>query len=137
MTPTETPEQAAIAKHIAEHGAGAIHVENSLYILKNTPGNGKPVADGDEVEVKYKGMLLDGKIFDQSADHGGPGTFSFTYSPDVPLIQGWIKIIGKMCEGEKITVLIPSWMAYGQRGAGGLIAGNTPLIFDIEVVKVV
>ena len=135
MTPTETPEQAAITKYIAEHGKGATHVENSLYILKNTPGSGKTVIDGDNVEVRYKGMFLDGRVFDQSADHGGAGTFSFEYSADVPLIQGWIKIIGNMQEGEKITVLIPSWLAYGQRGAGGLIPANTPLLFDIEVVK--
>lgn len=136
MAPTETPEQAAISKYIAEHGKNAVHVENSLYILNNTAGNGKAVGNGDNVEVRYKGMFLDGRVFDQSANHGGKGTFSFVYSPDVPLIQGWVKIIGKMKEGEKISVLIPSWLAYGTRGAGGLIPGNTPLLFDIEVVKV-
>ncbi|MGP8215018.1 MAG: FKBP-type peptidyl-prolyl cis-trans isomerase [Bacteroidia bacterium] len=136
MTPSETPEQAAISKYIAEKGTGAKHIENSLYMLSNTPGKGKAVASGDNVEVKYKGMFLDGRVFDQSANHGGKGTFSFVYSADVPLIQGWIKVIGNMCEGEKLTVLIPSWLAYGQRGAGGLIPGNTPLLFDIEVVKV-
>lgn len=100
MTPTETPEQAAISKYISEHGVDAVHVENSLYILMNTPGTGKLVGNGDNVEVRYKGMLLDGRVFDQSANHGGKGTFSFVYSPDVPLIQGWVKIIGKMREGE-------------------------------------
>ncbi len=136
MTPTATPEQVAIDKYIKENGAGATHVENSMYILKSTPGTGKAITDGDNVEVKYKGMFLDGKMFDQSADHGGPGTFSFEYSQDVPLIQGWVKIIGNMREGEKVSVLIPSWLAYGTRGAGGLIPANTPLLFDIEVVKV-
>jgi FKBP-type peptidyl-prolyl cis-trans isomerase len=132
----ESPEKAAIAKFIAEKHANAKHLEDSLYVLSNTPGTGKAVANGDDVEVRYKGMFLDGKVFDQSADHGGKGTFSFVYSQDVPLIQGWIKVIGNMREGEKISVLIPSWLAYGQRGAGGLIGPNTPLIFDIEAVKV-
>jgi len=132
----ESPEKAAIAKFIAEKHANAKRLEDSLYILSNTPGTGKAVANGDDVEVRYKGMFLDGKVFDQSADHGGKGTFSFVYSQDVPLIQGWIKVIGNMREGEKLSVLIPSWLAYGQRGAGGLIGPNTPLIFDIEAVKV-
>jgi FKBP-type peptidyl-prolyl cis-trans isomerase len=132
----DSPEKAAIEKHIKEKHANAKHVEDSLYVLNNTPGTGKAVSNGDDVEVKYKGMFLDGRVFDQSADHGGKGTFSFVYSPDVPLIQGWIKVIGKMKEGEKITVLIPSWLAYGAHGTGGLIPGNTPLLFDIEVVKV-
>jgi FKBP-type peptidyl-prolyl cis-trans isomerase len=133
---TESPEKTAIAKHIAEKHPTAKHLEDSLYILSNTAGSGKAVGNGDNVEVRYKGMFLDGKVFDQSANHGGKGTFSFVYSQDVPLIQGWIKVIGNMREGEKISVLIPSWLAYGQRGAGGLIPGNTPLVFDIEVVKV-
>jgi FKBP-type peptidyl-prolyl cis-trans isomerase len=136
MTTAESPEQVIITKYIAEHGAGAIHIVDSMYMLKNTSGSGKAVANGDNVEVRYKGMFLDGSVFDQSANHGGKGTFSFEYSPDVALIQGWVKVIGNMCEGEKLTVLIPSWLAYGKRGAGGLIGPDTPLIFDIEVVKV-
>lgn len=132
----ESPEKAAIAKFIAEKHANAKQIEDSLYMLSNTPGTGKAVASGDNVEVRYKGMFLDGRVFDQSANHGGKGTFSFIYSQNVPLIKGWIKVIGNMHEGEKLSVLIPSWLAYGERGAGGLIPGNTPLIFDIEAVKV-
>ena len=45
MTPTATPEQVAIDKYIKENGAGATHVENSMYILKSTPGTGKAITD--------------------------------------------------------------------------------------------
>ena len=71
-------------------------------------------------------MFLDGRKFDASADHGGKGTFSFQYSQHVALIKGWIIIIGGMHEGGKVTVLIPSKLGYGDRGAGGLIPPFTP-----------
>jgi FKBP-type peptidyl-prolyl cis-trans isomerase len=131
-----TKELAVIAKYVADNKVTAKPNADSLYILSGTAGNGKAIANGNDVEVKYKGMFLDGKVFDASANHGGKGTFSFVYSPDVPLIQGWIDVIGKMQEGEKVSVLIPSWLAYGSHGAGGLIPPHTPLLFDIEVVKV-
>lgn len=134
-TDVREQEKAIIDKYIADNKITA-QGEDSLYILSKTAGSGKAIANGNEVEVRYKGMFLNGMVFDQSANHGGKGTFSFVYSPNVPLIQGWVKVIGNMCEGEKISVLIPSWLAYGSRGAGGLIPPNTPLLFDIEVVKV-
>jgi len=129
-------ELATIAKYVADNKVTVQPNADHLYILSKTAGNGKTITNGHDVEVKYKGMFLDGRVFDASANHGGKGTFSFVYSPDVPLIQGWIDVIGNMQEGEKVSVLIPSWLAYGSRGAGGLIPPFTPLLFDIEVVKV-
>lgn len=129
-------ELAVIAKYVADNKVTVQPNEEHLYILSKTGGNGKTITNGHDVEVKYKGMFLDGRVFDASANHGGKGTFSFVYSPNVPLIQGWIDVIGNMQEGEKVSVLIPSWLAYGSRGAGGLIPPFTPLLFDIEVVNV-
>jgi len=109
---------------------------SGVYYIEHNATTGTPVHEGDSVEMKYTGMFLDGKIFDASANHGGTGTFSFQYSKHASLIQGWIRVVGAMHEGEKVKVLIPSDLGYGARGAGGLIPPNCPLIFEMELVKV-
>jgi FKBP-type peptidyl-prolyl cis-trans isomerase len=135
MGKRKSDEQTVISKYLSDNKITVNPTADGIYLLQDTPGTGRAVADGDSVEVRYKGMFLDGKIFDQSSAHGGKGTFTFQYSQHASLIQGWIKVIGVMHEGEKVTVLIPSSMGYGERGAGGLIQPFTPLLFDIEVVK--
>jgi FKBP-type peptidyl-prolyl cis-trans isomerase len=110
---------------------------DSIFYLKafNYRGIGKQVKENDSVEIKYTGMFLDGSIFDQS-DKGEPRmNFKILYSQNVPLIKGWISVIGKMHQGEKIRVLIPSSMAYGARGYSSIMP-YTPLVFDIEIVSI-
>ncbi len=131
-------EPVLVSKYLSDSNYKAIKpTADSIYILKNTPGKGKPVAIGDSVYCKYVGKFLNGSIFDQSSIHGN-GLFSFVYNgSSSPVIKGWSIIIGGMSEGGKITVLIPSKLAYGAYGAGNMIGPYTPLIFDIELVKVV
>ena len=110
---------------------------DSIFYLKafNSHGIGKQVKENDSVEIKYTGMFLDGKIFDQSDKGTGRGTFKILFSQNAPLIKGWISIIGKMHQGEKTRVLIPSSMAYGARGYS-YIKPYTPLVFDMEIVSI-
>jgi len=92
--------------------------------------------DGDSIGVKYKGTFLDGKVFDASANHGpGNEIFKLKFAQNMPLIKGWISVLGKMHEGEKVTVLIPSDLAYGAHGSG-MIQPYTPLIFEMEMVHI-
>ncbi|HTB07269.1 MAG TPA: FKBP-type peptidyl-prolyl cis-trans isomerase [Bacteroidia bacterium] len=126
----------AITKYLTDNHLNIAPDSNGLYILESTKTNGAAVKEGDSVEMTYKGTLLDGKVFDASANHGGKGTFSFVYSQNASLIRGWIIIVGAMHEGDKVKVLIPSKLAYGERGAGGMIQPNTPLIFEMSLVKV-
>lgn len=130
-------EPQLISKYLADSNYGKIKpTADSIYFLKNTPGNGKGVAIGDSVYCRYVGKFLDGKIFDQSSIHGD-GLFPFVYNGAAsPVIKGWSITIGGMTEGGKVTVLIPSKLAYGANGAGRMISPYTPLIFDIELVKV-
>lgn len=111
---------------------------DSIYYLETEKGKGKEIKEGDSIQVKYVGSLLDGSVFDKS-DHGpGHETMGLLYSKDpntIRVIQGWIDVLGKMHEGEKVKVLIPSAMAYGARGMGP-IQPFTPLIFDMEIVSV-
>lgn len=91
----------------------------------------KPTADTDEVTVHYKGTKQNGDVFDDSYKRGKPTSF-----PLNRVIKGWtegMKLIGK---GGKITLWIPSDMAYGARGAGKEIAPYEALRFDIELIDV-
>ena len=132
----KTAETNAISKYLTDNHLTVIPDSNGLYILEHTKANGIAIKEGDSVEVTYKGTLLDGKVFDASANHGGKGTFSFVYSQHASLIRGWILVLSEMREGDKVRVLIPSNLAYGERGAGGMIQGNTPLIFEMQLIKV-
>lgn len=92
-------------------------------------GTGAPAHRHDCVTVNYKGMLIDGKVFDQT--DGKPVTF-----PAMLLIPGWSAALGMMREGDQWRLTIPPGLAYGRDGAGeGLIPPDQTLIFEIELVK--
>ncbi len=98
-----------------------------------TPGTGaKSPAATDHVTVHYTGTTIDGKEFDSSYKHGGqPVTF-----PLNGVIPGWTEGVQLMTEGAKYRFYIPSELAYGEQGAGGVIGPNQALIFDVELVKI-
>jgi FKBP-type peptidyl-prolyl cis-trans isomerase FkpA len=133
---SKAAEGNAITKYLSDNHLTVAPDSNGLYILEHTKTTGVAPKEGDSVEVNYKGTLLDGTVFDASANHGGKGTFSFVYSQHASLIRGWILVLSEMREGDKVKVLIPSSLAYGERGAGGRIQANTPLIFEMQLLKV-
>jgi FKBP-type peptidyl-prolyl cis-trans isomerase FklB len=94
-------------------------------------GTGKQPKATDEVQVHYHGTLTDGTVFDSSVDRGEPVTF-----PVNRVIPGWTEALQLMKEGSKIRVVIPSQLAYGQRGAPPKIGPNETLVFEIELLKV-
>ena len=108
---------------------------DSIFYLKVVKGKGKQVKDGDSVFVGYTLMSTDGTVLEKSDRGTGVRTLNMVYSKNMALIKGWISVIGKMHEGDKVTVLIPSAMAYGAMGKGQ-IQPYTPLVFDMEMVKV-
>lgn len=89
-----------------------------------------PTAD-DQVVVHYTGKLIDGTVFDSSVDRGEPATFGVTQ-----VIPGWVEALQLMKAGSKWRLFIPSDLAYGPRGAGGMIGPNQTLLFDVELIKV-
>ena len=95
-------------------------------------GNGQQPSPQDQVEVHYTGTLLDGTKFDSSVDRGVPATFGVTQ-----VIPGWVEALQLMKAGSKWRLFIPSQLAYGPQGAGGLIGPNQTLIFDVELIEVV
>ncbi len=97
-----------------------------------TEGNGQQPTADDRVEVHYTGTLIDGTVFDSSVERGVPATFGVTQ-----VIPGWVEALQLMKEGSKWRLFIPSELAYGPHGAGGLIGPNSTLIFDVELLKVI
>lgn len=95
-------------------------------------GDGAQPASTDQVEVHYTGKLIDGTVFDSSEERGVPATFGVTQ-----VIPGWVEALQLMKAGSRWRLFIPSQLAYGPNGAGGVIGPNTTLIFDVELLKVI
>jgi len=94
-------------------------------------GTGKKPKINDTVTVNYRGTLIDGTEFDSSFRRGQPATFLVS-----GVIPGWTEALPLMGEGAKWQLFVPSNLAYGERGAGGVIGPNTTLIFEIELISV-
>ena len=102
-------------------------------------GKGKQAVPGKTVEVHYTGWLHDpaakgqrGQQFDSSV---GRGPFAFPLGAG-RVIKGWDEGVAGMKVGGKRTLVIPPEMAYGSRGAGGVIPPNATLVFDVELLDV-
>ena len=103
-------------------------------------GKGEDAVAGKTVNVHYTGWLFDktapnnkGEKFDSSRDR--PGHFTFPLGAG-RVIKGWDEGVQGMKVGGQRTLIIPSSMGYGSRGAGGVIPPNATLIFDVELMGV-
>ena len=110
---------------------GVISLDNGLQYEVITMGEGAKPAVTDKVYTHYHGMLIDGTVFDSSVERGEPIEF-----PLNRVIRGWTEILQLMPVGSKWRVYIPSDLAYGPQGAGGVIGPNATLIFDIELLEI-
>ncbi|MEX6625963.1 peptidylprolyl isomerase [Tenacibaculum salmonis] len=100
-------------------------------ILQN--GDGKQATKGANVSVHYKGQLLDGTVFDSSYKRKQPIDFAVGVGQ---VIAGWDEGILLLKVGDKARFVIPSNLAYGKAGAGGVIPANATLIFDVELMAI-
>merc|ERR1719367_1938451 len=90
--------------------------------------------NGDKVTVHYGGFLQDGKKFDSSFDRQQPFTFTIGVGQVIP---GWDQGLLGVCAGEERHLVVPSPLAYGDRGAGDVIPPGAILLFDVVVVDVI
>lgn len=135
-------EAAAMASLNEKAGKEFLEANGKRVEVKTTPsglqyevlteGNGPKPEAGDQVVVHYTGKLIDGTVFDSSVDRGEPATFGVTQ-----VIPGWVEALQLMNAGSKWRLFIPSALAYGPQGAGGVIGPNQTLIFDVELIEVV
>lgn len=96
-------------------------------------GNGIKAEKGKKVSVHYEGSLLNGQVFDSSYKRNAPIDFQLGIGQ---VIAGWDEGISLLQVGDKARFVIPSDLAYGSAGAGGVIPPNATLIFDVELMKV-
>lgn len=146
MNQRREEEPALIAQYIKDNNITAKPTASGLYIVVKKKGNGPKVASGKTVAIDYTGRLLDGTIFDTSreadAQEAGKYNPNRPYEPmsykvgAFPLIPGWDEGVNGQPEGTELTLIMPSKLGYGERGAGNDILPYTPLVFDLTIVSV-
>ncbi len=102
-------------------------------LMAEGEADAKQPKKGDTVAVHYRGMLMNGSTFDDSSKRGEPISFKLGTGQ---VIAGWDEGIALLKEGQEARFIIPSELAYGSRGAGGVIPPNATLVFDVLLVKV-
>ena len=118
---------------IGELSQGFEKTESGLRYKFIVRGKGTKAEAGKKVSVHYKGMLADGTVFDSSYKRKEPIEFPLGKGH---VIEGWDEGIQLLQVGDQARFVIPPHIAYGQRGAGGVIPPNATLIFDVELVDV-
>jgi FKBP-type peptidyl-prolyl cis-trans isomerase FklB len=109
---------------------GIVQLQSGLQYRILTNGTGPKPNAKDTVSVHYTGKLVNGTVFDSSID-ADPATF-----PVSMVIPGWTEALQLMPVGSKWILYIPSNLAYGERGAGGVIPPNATLIFEVELLSI-
>ena len=118
---------------LAANGArpGVIVTPSGLQFELISAGSGEMPDIADTVLVHYQGADIYGNIFDSTYEYGEP--------VEIPLdrvISGWSEGLRMMREGSRARLFIPSDLAYGERGAGGVIAPNAVVVFDVELLEI-
>ena len=106
---------------------------SGLEYIEQVAGTGAQAMPGKTVRVHYTGKFQDGRVFDSSVPRGEPLEFKLGAGR---VIKGWDEGIALMKVGGKAQLIIPPALAYGERGAGGVIPPNATLVFDVELVSV-
>ena len=106
---------------------------SGLEYIEVQAGAGAQAEAGKTVSVHYTGKFQDGGVFDSSVSRGEPITFPLGQGR---VIKGWDEGILLMKVGGKAQLISPPDLAYGERGAGGVIPPNATLVFDVELVDV-
>jgi len=113
--------------------AGFEKTESGLRYKIIQKGNGKQAEAGKTVSVHYTGSLENGKTFDSSYPRKKPIEFPLGRGN---VIEGWDEGIALLQVGDKARFVIPAYLGYGDRGAGGVIPPNATLVFDVELMDV-
>ena len=137
-TPPSSPpaaRQATAASSVPNIGAltGTAKVTTASGIVFESvlPGTGPSPKASDTVKVHYRGTFPDGREFDSSYSRGQPTSF-----PLNRVIPCWTEAVQMMKPGGKARITCPPKLAYGERGAGGVIPPNATLVFDIELISI-
>jgi FKBP-type peptidyl-prolyl cis-trans isomerase len=146
MEQRKNDEPATIQKYLADNNITAKPTKSGLYVIVKKKGTGAKVATGKKVAIDYTGRLLDGTLFDSSREADAKAANKYMegreYKPieyvvgAQSMIKGWEEGVMGQPAGSEITLIIPSELAYGPRGAGQDIMPYSPLTFDLTIVSV-
>lgn len=125
--------RAAQAEALDKIAAGFDATPSGLRYKMIQKGDGPNAEKGKMVSVHYEGSLVDGQVFDSSYKRNSPIEFQLGVGQVIP---GWDEGIALLKVGDKARFVIPSDLAYGSAGAGGVIPPDATLIFDVELMKV-
>ncbi len=129
----DNPQLSGDDAALIEKSYGTAHkLSSGLRYLVRAPGE-PPLTPqiGDEIICHYAGRLLDGTSFDSSYARGVPLTFRLGAGT---VIKGWDEAFMTMHKGEKRTLIVPHWLAYGEKGRPPKIPGKATLIFEVELL---
>ncbi len=126
-------EDSKLQAYLSENKITTKPTESGLYFIETEQGRGVRATKGKTVVVHYTGYFLDGTKFDSSKDRNQPFEFELGAGR---VIKGWDEGIAMMDVGDKVTLIIPSKLAYGERGAGKSIPPFSTIIFDVELLKI-
>ena len=128
-----TSNKAIGEKYLEENAKkeGVVTLDSGLQYKIVTAGQGEKPSATSQVVVHYRGTLIDGTEFDSSYSRGEPAALGVNQ-----VIKGWQEALQLMPIGSKWQIVVPSNLAYGERGAGGSIKPNSTLLFDIELLEI-
>jgi FKBP-type peptidyl-prolyl cis-trans isomerase FklB len=111
---------------------GVVTLPSGLQYKILEPGEGTPPLATDQVRVHYTGTFIDGTVFDSSIERNEPIVFGCNQ-----VIPGWTEALQLMKPGAKWMLYVPPALAYGEKGAGGVIGPNLALIFEVQLIEVI
>jgi FKBP-type peptidyl-prolyl cis-trans isomerase FkpA len=130
-------EEKALQDYLIEKNITATAEPEGYYIIRRSEGKGAAIDSGTVVQLNFTGRFLNGVEFDSNKSSGKP--YTFTVGND-EVIKGWDIAFRKLRQGDKVTLIVPSSLAYGQDGikkstsANYVVPPYTTLVFDIEIV---
>jgi FKBP-type peptidyl-prolyl cis-trans isomerase len=127
----EKPGSTASPARARERGEGFVRTPSGLEYEVLAEGQGETPPLGSRVLVNYTGMLPNGETFASTRERGAPQEFKLDR---MSLIGGWVEALQSMKKGEKRMLLVPSALAYGQKGYAGLVLPDSNLTFELELV---
>ena len=121
--------QAFLAENAKKEGVVTLDSGLQYKVIKT--GEGKSPQATNSITVNYRGTLVDGTVFANSAELGKPATHQMK-----KVIKGWREALPLMKEGDKWALYIPPQLAYGKRGMRNRIPPNSALIYEVELIAV-
>lgn len=131
---TDAGSEGATGEMPPGFSADDVHTTDSgLQCIIEEEGDGPKPEPGDIVQVHYKGLFADGSTFDSSYDRDEPFAFPLGEGQVIP---GWDEGVALLNVGGKAKLIIPPELAYGERGAGGVIPPNATIFFEVELLDI-